>query len=147
MRAVPEISAGLARVERSFSGWLDPLAGYAAKERRAALEARLAEVEELYEREKFWLDGGTREYVRSVLGRFRYHYSEVETMRSLHMSPAYAQVLSEAVDWLERYQERLGPDLERRFLALTSRTDPMLAIGRAVTGRRALPRPPEDLER
>lgn len=68
-------------------------------------------------------------------------------MRSLHMNPAYAQDLSEAVDWLERYQEELRPDLERRFLALTSRTSPMLAIGRAVTGQRALPRPPRDLDR
>lgn len=142
MRAVPEISAGLARVERSFSGWLDPFAGYATKERRAALEAHLVEVEELYEREKFWLDEDTRAYVRSVLRRFRYHYSEVETMRRLQMNPAYAQVLSEAVDWLERYQEELRPDLERRFFALTSESD-----GARLSGRKALPPPPRDLER
>jgi hypothetical protein len=80
---------------------LGPFAGYATKERRAALEADFAEVEELYEREKFWLDEDTRAYVRSVLRRFRYHYSEVETMHSLQMNPAYAQVLPEAVDWLK----------------------------------------------
>lgn len=28
-RAVPEISASLARLERAFSAWLDPFAGYA----------------------------------------------------------------------------------------------------------------------
>ncbi len=36
--AVPEISAGMSRLERTVSVWLDPLAGRAAGERRAALE-------------------------------------------------------------------------------------------------------------
>ncbi len=140
-RAVPAISEGFSRLERAFAAWLDPFAGYSAQERRASLSRALGELETLHEREKFWLDEGTNAYIRSVLAGFRYHYSQVEMTRAVHRNPAQLGALSKAVDWLERYQRELRPQLERRFFALTSRSSSLVA-----SRLRALPSPPRDLE-
>ena len=140
-RAVPDTSAGLSRVERVFTAWLGPFAGYSAQKRRAALYGALGELEVLHEREKFSLDEGTNAYVRSVLAGFRNYYSEVEMTRAVQSIPAHLRVLIEAVDWLEGYQLQLRPQLERRFFVLTS------SSGRSAASElRALPSPPRDLE-
>lgn len=140
-RAVPDISAGLSRLERTFAAWLDPFAGYSAQERQAALYGALDELETLHEREKFWLDEETNAYVRSALANFRYHYSEVEMARAVQSNPTQLKALSEAIDWLERYQVQLRPQLERRFFILTSGSSRAVA-----SGLRPLPSRPRNLE-